>query len=143
MIFGTLLKTGRNEVLPYLLPASSPTPWLVVESPCVSLPRCGLPNRLAQVATCSVKFLDSPRFKTSPCVPATGRHVFYMWACCRYTRGRFERTHGSVLNLHTGGGGRREGVIASSAYQKCPTWNFHFLQRGSPKETFGSYPFKI
>ena len=30
----------------------------------------------------------------------------HMCACCRYTRKRFERTHGSVLNLHTG---RREG----------------------------------
>ena len=24
-----------------------------------------------------------------------------MWACCRYTRGHFERTHGDVLNAHT------------------------------------------
>ena len=46
MIFGILLKTGRNEVLPYLLPASSPTPFLVVEPPCVSLPRGGLPDKL-------------------------------------------------------------------------------------------------
>ena len=48
MIFSILLKTGRNEVLPYLSPATSPTPFLVVEPPCVSLPRGGLPNRLAQ-----------------------------------------------------------------------------------------------
>ena len=27
-----------------------------------------------------------------------------MWACCRYTRGHFERTHGDVLNAHTGEG---------------------------------------
>ena len=39
--------------------------------------------------------------KTSPCVPATCPHVFFMWACCRYTRGHFERTHGDVLNAHT------------------------------------------
>ena len=40
-------------------------------------------------------------FKMSPCVPATCPHVLYMWACCRYTRERFERTHGDVLNAHT------------------------------------------
>ena len=40
-------------------------------------------------------------FKTSPCVPATCPHEKNMWACCRYTRGRFERTHGDVLNAHT------------------------------------------
>ena len=39
-------------------------------------------------------------FKTFPCVPATCPHVLYMWAC--YTRERFERTHGDVLNVHTG-----------------------------------------
>ena len=32
-------------------------------------------------------------FKTPPCVPAPSPHVSYMWAWCRYTRGRFERTH--------------------------------------------------
>ena len=26
----------------------------------------------------------------------------YMWTCCRCTPGRFECTHGGVLNLHTG-----------------------------------------
>ena len=41
-------------------------------------------------------------FKMSPCVPATCPHVFFMWACCPYTRGHFERTHGDVLNAHTG-----------------------------------------
>ena len=42
------------------------------------------------------------RFKTSACVPAPSPHFSYMWAWCRYTRGRFERTHGGVLNVHTG-----------------------------------------
>ena len=41
-------------------------------------------------------------FKMSPCVPATCPHENFMWACCRYTRGHFERTHGDVLNAHTG-----------------------------------------
>ena len=41
-------------------------------------------------------------FKTSACVPAPSPHFSYMWAWCRYTRGRFERTHGGVLNVHTG-----------------------------------------
>ena len=39
------------------------------------------------------------------------RHVC---AWCRYTRGRVERTHGDVLNLHTGGS-KGGGVIVSSA----------------------------
>ena len=62
MTFGILLKTGRNEVLPYLLPASSATPFMVVEPPRVSLPRGGLPNRLAHVASSSITSFVSPRF---------------------------------------------------------------------------------
>ena len=42
------------------------------------------------------------RFKTLPCVPAKRAHVFNMRALCQYTRRRFERTHGGILNLHTG-----------------------------------------
>ena len=38
---------------------------------------------------------------------------------CRYTRGRFERTHGG------------QGVIVSSAYQNLPTYGYHVLQRFS------------
>ena len=46
----------------------------------------------------------------SPCVrskrPRVYRHhahmSYHMCAWCRYTRGRFERTHGGVLNVHTG-----------------------------------------
>ena len=41
--------------------------------------------------------------RTSPCVPGTGPHVQDMRACCRYTRRRPDRTHGGVLNVHTGG----------------------------------------
>ena len=33
-------------------------------------------------------------FKTFPCVQATCPHLLYMLSCCRYTRERFERTHG-------------------------------------------------
>ena len=48
--------------------------------------------------------------KTCPCVrskrPRVYRHhahmCFNMCAWCRYTRGRFEHTHGHVLNGHTG-----------------------------------------
>ena len=36
-------------------------------------------------------------FKTSPCVPAPRAHVLkHVCAWCRYTRGRFECTHGGV-----------------------------------------------
>ena len=42
-------------------------------------------------------------FKTSPFVPAPRAHMFqHVCAWCRYTRGRFERTHGDVLSGHTG-----------------------------------------
>ena len=44
------------------------------------------------------------RFKTPPCVPAKRPHVFNMRASCRYTRRRFECTHGGVLDMSTGGG---------------------------------------
>ena len=64
MIFGILLKTGRNEVLPYLLPASSPTPFLVVEPPCVSLPRGGLPDKLGHVASSSITSFVTPDSRT-------------------------------------------------------------------------------
>ena len=48
-------------------------------------------------------------FETSPCVrskrPRVYRHharmCYHMRAWCRYTRGRFESTHGGVLNVHT------------------------------------------
>ena len=41
-------------------------------------------------------------FKTSPFVPAPRAHMFqHVCAWCRYTRGRFERTHGDVLSGHT------------------------------------------
>ena len=42
-------------------------------------------------------------FKTSPFVPAQRTHMFqHVCAWCRYTRGRFERTHGDVFSGHTG-----------------------------------------
>ena len=41
-------------------------------------------------------------FKTSPCIPAPRAHMLkHVCAWCRYTRGRFERTHGDVLRGHT------------------------------------------
>ena len=41
--------------------------------------------------------------KTSPCVPAPRAQMFqHVCAWCRYTRGRFGRTHGDVFSGHTG-----------------------------------------
>ena len=80
MIFAILLKTGRKEVLPYLLPASSATPFLVVEPPCVSLPRGGLTSRLAHVACSSITSFVSPRFAHS-CVLCVVCCVLCV-ACC-------------------------------------------------------------
>ena len=38
-----------------------------------------------------------------PCVYRQHVHMLKsMCACCQHARGRFERTHGDVLNLHTG-----------------------------------------
>ena len=54
--------------------------------------------------------------RTSPCVPATGPNVLDIRACCRYTRRRPDRTHGGVLNVHTGG---------FSARQASPTPHAH------------------
>ena len=85
--------------------------------------------------------------KSSPCVhsqrPRVCRHHAHMlrsmYAWCRYTRGRFERTHGDVLNPHTEG----KGVFVSSAYQNLPhVWSSLAPQR-STKETNGSYPFSV
>ena len=93
-------------------------------SVCVCVGVCGVWSCVVCVVECGVVFVvvwhaENLRvciqhvpvcaFKTFPCVPATCPHVLYMWACCRYTRGHFERTHGDVLNAHTEGrrGGRR------------------------------------
>ena len=63
----------------------------------LSLP---LPSSPPSLRVC-IQHVPVCAFKMSPCVPATCPHVLYMWACCRYTRERFERTHGDVLNAHT------------------------------------------
>ena len=57
----------------------------------------------------------------------------HMCAWCRYTRGRFGRTHGDVLNVHTGTlnkhTGAREGVNVSAAHQNWPTLGYHVPQK--------------
>ena len=50
-----------------------------------------------------MKNVSVSTFKTSPFVPAPRAHMLkHVCAWCRYTRGRFERTHGDVLSGHTG-----------------------------------------
>ena len=61
--------------------------------------------------------------RTSPCVPATGPNVLDIRACCRYTRRRPDRTHGGVLNVHTGG---------FSACQASPTPHVHTQKNNTP-----------
>ena len=56
--------------------------------------------------------------KTSPCIPAPRAHVETHVRVVPVHTGRFERTHGHVLNGHTAGRGR---FIVSSAYQNLPT----------------------
>ena len=84
--------------------------------------------------------------KKPPCVdskrPRVYRHhahmCYHMRAWCRYTRGRFESTEGEKRRERGGGSPsvlltmRRPIVELSRA-----------LERGSPKETLGSYPFKV
>ena len=72
--------------------------------------------------------------KKPPCVdakrPRVYRHhahmCYHMCAWCRYTRGRFASTHGSLFFGRTHGG---QGVIVSAAYQNLATCGHHVLQR--------------
>ena len=77
---------------------------------------CPQTTRIGRVGSATA-IASSGMFKTSPCVRSTppcveskrrrvhrhhARMRFNMCAWCRYTRGRFECAHGSVLNGHTG-----------------------------------------
>ena len=64
---------------------------------------CGETWHAENPPVCTFKNASVCTVRTSPCVPATGPHVLDMRACCRYTRRRPDRTHGGVLNVHTGG----------------------------------------
>ena len=79
---------------------------------CVLLFVCVVVVRHAEKPRVCIHNVPVCTFKTFPCVLATCPHVLYMWACCRYTRERFERTHGDVMNTHTGGRGEEgAGVV--------------------------------
>ena len=58
---------------------------------------------LGKLPVCTFNDASVCTVRTYPCVPATGPNVQDMRACCRYTRRRPDRTHGGVLNVHTGG----------------------------------------
>ena len=84
-----------------------------------------------------------------PCVDSKRPRVYRhharmcqnMRALCRYTRGRFESTHGGVLDRHTGRGGGE-----GREREFCLPRLVHVVitcSRGSPKETTGCYPFKV
>ena len=79
--------------------------WCVVwHAEPLSLLRVQIQN--ASVCTC----------KTSPRVPAKRPHVFeHMRTCCRYTRERFECTHGRFESTHTGEGEGGGGVLKVDA----------------------------
>ena len=65
-----------------------------------------------------------------PCVhskrPRVCRHHAHMLksmcACCWHTRGRFECTHGGVLNLHTGGEGSPPVPLIKKSSRRVLTW---------------------
>ena len=92
--------------------------------------------------------------KKPPCVDSNVPVCTGTRRTCVATCGRGAGTHGGVfdsthvgsLDGHTGerrgkeGEGRR--VTVSSAHRNLHI-SYHVLQRGSPKETLGSYPFKV
>ena len=108
---------------------------------------CGVVWRVVWCVMCGTVKTPVCRLKTCPCIsstrPCVHRHhahmLKHMCAWFRYTRWRFERTHGLVFFGHTAG---RVKVIVSSAYQICPhrviTW-----PRSSPKVTTGSDKFTV
>ena len=79
------------------------------------------------VTVCTFKNASVCTFKTPPCVRSKrlrvyrhhARMCYHMRAWCRYTRGRFERTHGGFWDGHTeekgGKEGEGSGVTVSSA----------------------------
>ena len=77
------------------------------------------------------------RFKTFPCVPAPPAHVLPHAGVVPVHTGTFWNLHTEVfLDGHT-----EEGpsvLLTEICTQDC-----HVFQRGSPKETFWSYPFKV
>ena len=93
--------------------------------------------------------------KKPPCVDSKRPRVYRhharmcqnMRAWCRYTRGRFERTHGGFLDGHTAcmETGREEGGRGCHR-QFCLPRLVHVVitcSRGSPKETSGSSPLSV
>ena len=62
---------------------------------------CGTVKKREKKTRVYVENASVCTFKTSPCVPAPSPHVSYMWAWCRYTRGRFECTHGGAFDADT------------------------------------------
>ena len=95
--------------------------------------------------------------KKPPCVDSKRPRVYRhharmcqnMRAWCRYTRGRFERTHGGFLDGHTAcmETGREEGRERGRGCHRqfCLPRLVHVVitcSRGSPKETSGCYKFQ-
>ena len=69
-------------------------------------------------------------------VPMCKQHahmLFSMWAWCRYTRGRFECTHGK--RLESTQGGHRQFCLTRTTHVRSPLG-----PTGSPKVTYGCCP---
>ena len=76
--------------------------------------------------------------KTSPCLPAPRAHVLPLRAWCRYTRGRFESTHGGFFGRkHRGdreerrergerGGGSPSVLLTKKSPRRVLTWPHRF-----------------
>ena len=75
----------------------------------------------------NVSVYAGTRTCVSTCARAAGTH----W-------GRFERTHGDVLNPHTGGRGSSSVLLTKICPRRVITW-----PQRSTKETRGSYPFSV
>ena len=95
---------------------------------------------------CMFKNASVCTFKTPPCEDSKrprvyGHHArmcYHMRAWCRYTRGRFECTHG-----REGRGRGRGGPRQFFCFPKFAHVGLSRCFRGSPQETFASYTFKV
>ena len=78
-----------------------------------------LPMKSTRLTTNPLPLLPRVSVPNVPVFAGTTRTRFNMCAWCRYTRGRFERTHGDVLDGH------------NTVFALCGLSCLHFYQEGN------------